>query len=90
MDWNTLGEQLGAWLHQVGIYELNGFFIIGYWIWAHLIQLLSCMTLLGIAVLDLTEAQRTNLSLHGQLPWYQLSALRHTLLTAGLWLLPHF
>lgn len=90
MNGELLLQQINDFLHTIGIYELNGCFVIGYWIGAHIIQLTACLELLIMALLDLTEAERTNMSLYGRIPWHKLSTLRYTLLSAVLWLLTAF
>jgi len=83
--WDAFLQTIATALHHASIYVANGGLVTLYWLIAHLAQLGALALLVGMGVLDYTEAQRLNPTLHGRGNWWAMG-LRHTLMTAGLWL----
>ena len=87
--WDAFLQTVATALRHAGIYIANGGLVTLYWLSAHLAQLGALALLAAMGVLDYTEAQRLNPTLHARGNWWALG-LRYTLLTAGLWLVTAF
>lgn len=89
MAWEPLLSTIGTALRHLGIYEVNGAFVILYWLLTHAIPVLSTIGFAGVATLDLTEVERLNPSLHRPIRWF-VGPIRYTLLVTALWLTTAF
>jgi len=79
--WDAFLQTVATALRHAGIYVANGGLVTLYWLSAHLAQLGALALLTAMGVLDYTEAQRLNPTLHARGNWWALG-LRYTLLTA--------
>ena len=89
MDWGRLLSTIETALHHLAIYELNGAFVIFYWLLTHAIPVLSAIGFLGMTTLDLTEVKRLNPSLQHPTRWFG-GTIRYTVLVAVLWITTAF
>jgi hypothetical protein len=85
VDWEQLLTDIGTALQHLGIYELNGAFVMLYWLLTHSVPVLSLLGFGGMATLDLTEAERLNPALQRPTRWFT-GTLRYTALVTVFWL----